>query len=946
MDDATPASAPNPYPGLRPFRPDEKHLFFGREQQVDRMVERLAAHHFLAVVGGSGSGKSSLVNCGLRPALHRGNMAGAGPAWRMAQMRPGSDPIGALARALAVPGVLFDAPLTGALSTEALVESTLRLGSLGLIDIIEQADLPPGTQLLVVADQFEELFRFQSLGRGAATAGAAGAEDAAAFVCLLLEAAAQTAVPIHVVLTMRSDFLGDCARFPGLPEAINQGQYLVPRLSRSEIRAAITGPAAVAGAMLSPMLVTRLLNDVGDNPDQLSILQHALNRSWTHWHNRGAGQGTLDLVDYEAIGGMAHALDRHAERAYAELTDPRQQQICARLFRALTDKATDLRGVRRPSTLGQLCALIGASEAEVLAVIDVFRKPSRSFLVPPFGEPLGSDTVVDIAHESLMRVWQRLDAWADEEAQSAQTYRRLADTAALHAAGKASLWRDPDLQLALDWREHSQPNEAWGGRYHPAWAAAMDFLSASAQARDAEQAAAEAQRQRELAAQQDKAAVQARNSRRMGWLVLFSTAVALVAGFFMLRAQEAKRGADDAVAYMLFMSDQLKGLGKPYLLENLGRNLEASVQGKDDDLSKAIRARSWFLQGQAWLEQGTSGDYRAALRALLQFERYRDTASQERDQIGGIAGNRWVNELATAHAALGDALDLFLNVPQACQRLPVPEQDGCAQKWQATLKGLATLPNHNQLSEAVRRLIFAAPPDSAALRQRRDQEDQAARALFQQVFDQPGRKTISAVINLARMELALGDRALDDGPAAAPLALAAFGRASALVEAHRRLSERRMVHEQLLISTRIADMLRANPALAAPDTYREDYAFVADYLRATEGPSTDYVARLYADPVERFFGKKGWTVADIVKSKAEYFGNWPELHYDLIAAIQVENPENGVRVLSFPMQYSTHNKDRHATRTGQTTQVLKLRRQSDTAAWKITQDYQDAYKPE
>src|SRR5689334_24023766 len=97
----------NPFPGLRPFRDDEEHLFFGRESQVDAMVDKLAATHFLAVVGSSGSGKSSLVNCGLRPALHRGLMASAGTAWQMAQFRPGIDPIGAMARALAHEGAVF-----------------------------------------------------------------------------------------------------------------------------------------------------------------------------------------------------------------------------------------------------------------------------------------------------------------------------------------------------------------------------------------------------------------------------------------------------------------------------------------------------------------------------------------------------------------------------------------------------------------------------------------------------------------------------------------------------------------------------------------------------------------------------------------------------------------------------------------------------------------------
>jgi WD40 repeat protein/energy-coupling factor transporter ATP-binding protein EcfA2 len=486
MSEPTVETVRNPYPGLRPFRSDEKHLFFGREQQVDRMVEKLAAHHFLAVVGGSGSGKSSLVNCGLRPALHRGNMASAGAAWRMAQMRPGNDPIGALARALAAPGVLFDKPMTGALSGEALVESTLRLGSLGLIDMVEQADLPSGTQVLVVADQFEELFRFRSLVRDASRDGFGAAEDGVAFVQLLLEAAAQTTVPIYVVLTMRSDFLGDCDQFHGLPEAMNEGQYLVPRLTRDEIRAAITCPAAVRGATLSPVLVTRLLNDVGDNPDQLSILQHALNRTWARWENEGGSKGPLDLPHYEAIGTMAHALDQHAERAYAEPATPRQQKICEKLFKALTDKATDPRGVRRPTTLGTLCSLADATATEVTEVIDVFRKPSRSFLMPPTGEALTAERIIDISHESLMRVWQRLNTWADEEAQSAQTYRRLADTAALHAAGKASLWRDPDLQLALDWRDQSQPNKTWASRYGSGFDDASAFLRDSEAARAAE----------------------------------------------------------------------------------------------------------------------------------------------------------------------------------------------------------------------------------------------------------------------------------------------------------------------------------------------------------------------------------------------------------------------------------------------------------------------------
>ena len=378
---------------------------------------------------------------------------------------------------------------------------------------------------------------------------------------LLLEVKHLTC-PIFVVLTMRSDFLGDCTQFSGLAEAINAGQYLVPRMTRDERRAAIEGPVSVGNTEITPVLLTRLVNDVGDNPDQLSILQHALNRTWAWWQDEGC-QGPLNLPDYEAVGTMTRALDQHAEQAYSDLGGAQAQKICEKLFKALTDKATDPRGVRRPTALRTLCALADATESEVTDVINVFRDPSRSFLMPPVREALGAETVIDISHESLMRIWRRLNAWADEEARSAQRYRRLAETAALHATGAASLWRDPELQLALDWRDKNQPNEAWASRYHPGFATAMGFLTESNEAREAERAERQQRRERDLAAEQEKAKAQARYARRMRLAALASGALALVAvitacaaGWAFLRESATQRmaianefaGADRSVA--------------------------------------------------------------------------------------------------------------------------------------------------------------------------------------------------------------------------------------------------------------------------------------------------------------------------------------------------------------------------------------------------------------
>jgi uncharacterized RDD family membrane protein YckC len=244
---------------------------------------------------------------------------------------------------------------------------------------------------------------------------------------------------------------------------------------------------------MSPALLTRLTNDVGDNPDQLSILQHALNRTWHRWENEGRAEAPLSLDHYEGIGGMAHALDLHAERAFGELRSERQRAICERIFKALTDQGTDARGIRRPTKLGTLCDIVGATVAEVVAVIDVFRKPSRSFLMPPLPEEPRSETPIDISHETLMRVWVRLRKWADEETRAAREYRGLVDRATRYP-DRAGLMPDPDLQTTLDWESRQKPTGPWAALYGGGLDAALAYLRKSEMARDHGLARAEIER--------------------------------------------------------------------------------------------------------------------------------------------------------------------------------------------------------------------------------------------------------------------------------------------------------------------------------------------------------------------------------------------------------------------------------------------------------------------
>jgi hypothetical protein len=502
----------NPFPGLRPFEFSESHLFFGRDGQIEKLLEKLLLTRFLAVVGSSGSGKSSLVRAGLIPALRGGMMGNAGTNWRVAIMRPSNDPIGNLALALNAADV-FGSENPKELEFQIEVcKATLRLGSRGLIEAIGQTPIPDNENVLIVIDQFEELFRFarESQREKADQAD----DDAAAFVKLFLEAInpsveSEIASRIFVTLTMRSDYLGDCARFWNLPEAISDSQYLIPRLSREQIREAIIGPIRIGGAEATPRLINRLLNDMGDNFDHLPILQHALLRIWDEWRQRTLSlklDGTeiphseahrgeaIDLCCFEAIGTMTDALSIHAEEAYAGFPDDRQRAVTEKIFKSLTERGADQRDIRRPVTLEELRQIAEADLSEVIQVVETFRAPGRSFLLPPIGTDLKPESLIDISHEALMRHWRRLNNWVREEAKSARVYRRLAETARLHQKGEAGLWRDPDLQLALMWRETARPNEHWALRYDTAYREAISFLEKSEVQRRADSEAAERQR--------------------------------------------------------------------------------------------------------------------------------------------------------------------------------------------------------------------------------------------------------------------------------------------------------------------------------------------------------------------------------------------------------------------------------------------------------------------
>jgi len=438
----------NPFPGLRPFEEPEARLFFGREQEITALLGRMMRQHFLAVLGSSGCGKSSLIKAGLIPSLKYELMDDDESAWRVAVMRPGNNPFKQLACALTAEAALGKYRD----KTEAeipIAQMILRRGAFGIVEIMRETELPPEAKLLVLVDQFEELFRFPERAERASAL-----DEARAFVNLLLAAASQRDWPIYIVLTMRSEFLGQCAAFRGLAEAITDGLYLLPDMTRDHLREVIQQPIAMHDGKISERLVNRLLNDLGGNVDQLPILQHALMRLWTYWEPSREVE-PIDLRHYEFVGELKGSLSAHAEAIYQEeLLSDREKELAEIVFRSLTETTAEGQTVRKPTKLKNICRRAKADVEELKSVIEQFRAEGRSFLMPPCGVSLDEETTIDISHESLIRQWKRLSDWAEIEANEMRLcadLKRSADSWKENNKNPAWLYRGMRLAEAKKW---------------------------------------------------------------------------------------------------------------------------------------------------------------------------------------------------------------------------------------------------------------------------------------------------------------------------------------------------------------------------------------------------------------------------------------------------------------------------------------------------------------
>ena len=498
LDDA---AIENPYKGLRAFAAADAADFFGRERLVERLIARLGEPgirgRFVAVVGPSGSGKSSAVRAGLMPAL----AAGALPMsqdWFRVEMTPAPHPFEELEAALSQ--VAIETPTS-------MVDIVLAPG--GVRRAVERV-LPDGRdQLLLVIDQFEELFT------------QVDEETASRFIDELVGLVTAPRSRTRVVITLRADFYDRPLRHRGLGELIRDGTEVITPMSTEELEAAITGPAAKVGVNVDNLVVAEMVGEIVDRPGALPLMQYALTELFDARVSR-----TITIGAYRAGGGVSRTLAKRADSLLSSL-GPEAAETVRHVFLRLVSLDDDSTSVptRRRTLVAEVEEL--DQRGRVQRVLDTF---GRHRLLSFDRDPVTRGPTVEISHEALLTEWAKLREWIEAARDDLRTHRHLVvELNAWLASSKSGdyLLQGGRLDSIAAWSQTTtmglRPFE-------------REFLDASLAARNEEQQVRQVEQRRTTDAER-----RARRRSRQLWIAALTAAmVAALAVFAWVQRQEAR----------------------------------------------------------------------------------------------------------------------------------------------------------------------------------------------------------------------------------------------------------------------------------------------------------------------------------------------------------------------------------------------------------------------
>lgn len=509
----------HPFPGIRPFEFDESHLFFGQDTVCDQILTKLKQNKFVCIMGNAGVGKTSLINCGIKPALLGGFIFSDNVNWEIFHFQPGLNPYQNLANCLINSGSIVSddaSEIPG-----QIFYNILKRGKLGLVELLNH--LPDNQQqYCFIIDQFEDLFTLDHKINDYQYY-----EEIVHFIDLFLEAI-KVFKNFHLIISIRSDFTNSCVMFPALAECINNSNVLVPKMSRIQLKEVILGPLRIFRIKMDDYLLVQMLNDITFYEDELPRLQYTLRQMFRSWKIQGNRNKPIGLKEYENSGGIGHSIANSANTIFEAFSD-NDKIICEKVFKGLTQRISENSGVIRPESFKDLGLITNSNLEDIKRVVDQFSTDEVQLLsIRP--QNLKPVDYIELTHVSIIQSWNKLKGWVEDEAISSQMYRQLAETSAAYQVGKAGLLHPPDLNFALNWKEKQVPSLYWAKRYNPAFERTMIFLDASFKTFQAEE---------ELKRNQEKKA-----QRKVRSFYIFFGVTVFIAVVFTVFSQFSRRSAE------------------------------------------------------------------------------------------------------------------------------------------------------------------------------------------------------------------------------------------------------------------------------------------------------------------------------------------------------------------------------------------------------------------
>lgn len=543
---------PNPFKGLEAFQQTDSHFFFGRANLIQKSLDRLQQERtsrFLAVVGASGSGKSSLVRAGIIPKIRAGALPNS-DQWRIAIFTPGEAPVNALAQRLA--------PLVATHSTEE-VNEMLHKSHEAMTHIVQHtlSGAPDEARLLIVVDQFEEVFT------------RAGEHERERFLKIIHHAVTEPNVRAYVLITMRADFFDRLSRYPELAALVEQENLVITtEMTSSELLRSIEGPAEAVRLVYDRGLPQRILDDVQRQPGSLPLLQYALKELF----DRREGN-RLTTAAYESIGGVQGALAQRAEDIYTRL-NAAQQGIMRRVLLRLVEVSETGEATRRSVDRQDLTFKDVPDEA-VQDVLDRLLAADARLLIASREIKASTDETqptvwIEVGHEALIRRWSRFTGWVAENMetlrygteilQSAQDWQQANRDASYLLTGSR-------LARAESWLDEADPTELQRA-----------FVQASLKQQEIVEARQQAQIQRELVLRKQS---QQRLRLVIGVLIL-SLLVAIGAGVVTLNSLQQAEAARDAAEAALEEAELNEAEARSFALAS---SADRSLDDNDTELA-------------------------------------------------------------------------------------------------------------------------------------------------------------------------------------------------------------------------------------------------------------------------------------------------------------------------------------------------------------------------